>query len=285
MQVKPKEVGSAKASIMAKSGMLSGVMISPYLSAYCLPVSHNPLPNLGKRFVCLFRKTGSFDKAKYLRVTQNLMHSGSKNGHRRLDFQPSIGHLIIGKQGIAEPLQLYPDNPQQMRIIPQSHIVSTTRFNRSTCGFDVTGCSRSKWKDSNEVVELSPFTLSFALTSFTACDQDSYEYSANTAECLNPTRSIRWQPPMLDPVSNCAGKQPKRRAAYQQPPDGPDAGQLHALWHFKSLHVQWLLATLFPESLPSHRQHVQPLATVVAVERPARPSSLPDARPAGVRRV
>gem|GEM_PF-4257313 len=109
-----------------------------------------------------------------------------------------------------------------------------------------------------------------------ACTNDSQHRSY----CLGPT-GLLLHTEEIQHSKQC----PTQCTDGQKSPHHPNAGHLHALWHFKSLHVQWLLATLFPESLPSHTQHVQTIVTVVAVERPARPSSLPDARPAGVTRV
>lgn len=111
-------------------------------------------------------------------------------------------------------------------------------------------------------------------------DPDGRTYCSNRANSLNPRSGLLFHAEELQHYKQC----PAQCTNSQKSPHHPDAGHLHA-WHLRSRHVQWPLATLFPVSLPSHGQHVQSLAAVVAVEHPARPSSLPDARPAGVRRV
>lgn len=105
------------------------------------------------------------------------------------------------------------------------------------------------------------------------------------ANCLSPACDVRWQPALLNPIRYRPNEQPKDCTCNQKPPKSPNAPFLHFLRDFEPHHLQWLLATLFPASVPSHSQHVQPLAAVIAIEHPARPSSLPDARSAGVRRV
>lgn len=83
-------------------------------------------------------------------------------------------------------------------------------------------------------------------------DPNSRSYCSNRANSLNPRSGLLFHAKEFQ-----HDKQRRAQCAdSQKHPYDPDAGQLHALWHFKSLHVQWLLATLFPESLQSHKQHV-----------------------------
>ncbi len=128
---------------------------------------------------------------------------------------------------------------------------------------------------------LTLLSLNFNTTIGRAGNVQRYEYRSNRADSLHPSGSLT----LLIEETQHDKRCPSQDTDSQKSPHDPNTGHLHALWHFKSLHLQWLLATLFPVSLPSHTQDVQLIAAVVNVEHPARPSSLPDARPAGVRRV
>ena len=128
---------------------------------------------------------------------------------------------------------------------------------------------------------LTLISLNLNTTISRAGNVQRYEYRCNRADSLHPSCSLT----LLIEKTQYGKRSPSQDTNSQKSPHDPNTGYLHALWHFKSLHLQWLLATLFPVSLPSHTQDVQPIAAVVNVEHPARPPSLPDERPAGVRRV